>query len=147
MNQFQDSQYPHRTASALAVIGAVFSLAAFPAIATPFFFSTGDPDGKMAMASRPSGTSFEIETADDFVVTQTTQITSATFTGLLAGGLSSDIASVAVEIYRVFPQDSNTGRTSGAPFFGTSQVPTRVNSPSDVAFDVRDSSTAGALTF
>ena len=51
---------------------------------------------------------------------------------------------VVVEIYRVFPNDSDVGRTSGSPTFSTSQVPTRVNSPSDVAFDSRDSSGSGA---
>jgi hypothetical protein len=38
------------------------------------------------------------------------------------------------------------GRTSGPPTFSTSQVPTRVNSPSDVELDGRDSA-AGNLTF
>jgi hypothetical protein len=36
-----------------------------------------------------------------------------------------------VEIYRVFPNDSNVGRTSGPPNFSTVNVPTRTNSPSD----------------
>src|SRR5262249_9462627 len=40
---------------------------------------------------------------------------------------------------RVFPDDSDVDRTSGPPTFSTDQVPTRVNSPSDVAFDARDS--------
>jgi len=53
---------------------------------------------------------------------------------------------MVVEIYRVFPKDSNVGRTSGAPDFSTPQVPTRVNSPSDVAFAERDSS-GGQLSF
>jgi hypothetical protein len=43
-------------------------------------------------------------------------------------------------------KDSDVGRTSGGPIFSTSQVPTRVNSPSDVAFDSRDSS-SGTLSF
>ena len=38
------------------------------------------------------------------------------------------------------------GRTSGPPTFSTSQVPTRVNSPSDVEFDDRSAS-ARTLTF
>jgi hypothetical protein len=46
---------------------------------------------------------------------------------------------VVVEIYRVFPDDSDVDRTSGPPTFSTDQVPTRVNSPSDVALDARDS--------
>ena len=49
--------------------------------------------------------------------------------------------------YRVFPNDSNVGRTSGSPDFSTAQVPTRVNSPADVAFASRDSATVGQLTF
>jgi hypothetical protein len=117
-----------------------------PASATPFF-STGDTDGKIAIASRPdSAGKFEIESADDFVLTGNTAITSATFTGLLTGGATpSDIGEVRVEIYRVFPADSNVGRTSGPPTFSTSQVPTRVNSPSDVALD--DRASPGNLTF
>jgi hypothetical protein len=39
------------------------------------------------------------------------------------------------------------GRTSGPPTFSTTQVPTRVNSPSDVAFDSRNSLPAGGLSF
>ena len=116
--------------------------------AMPFFFSTGNPDGLIATASRPSGTSLiGIESADDFALSQNTSISSATFTGLLTGGASpADIASVGVEIYRVFPQDSDLSRTSGAPVFGTTQVPTRVNSPSDTSFALRDS-IAGTLSF
>lgn len=35
-----------------------------PGTATPFFFSTGDPDGKIATATRPeSAGKFEIESA------------------------------------------------------------------------------------
>ena len=47
------------------------------------------------------------------------------------------IKNVVVEVYRVFPADSNVGRTSGPPMFSTPNVPTRVNSPSDVALDER----------
>ena len=122
-------------------------LTALPAGATPFF-STGDPDGKIATATRPDvGGKFEIESADDFVLapSNSTVITSATFTGLLTGATPS-IGQVVVEIYRVFPKDSDVGRTSGSPTFSTANVPTRVNSPSDVALDTRDSA-AGNLTF
>jgi hypothetical protein len=59
---------------------------------------------------------------------------------------TASIGQVRVEIYRVFPADSNVGRTSGSPTFSTSQVPTRVNSPSDVEFDDRDAA-SGNLTF
>lgn len=120
-------------------------LITMPAAATPFSFSTGDPDGKMATASRPStGGKFEIESGDDFVLTSTTTITSATFTGLLTG--NATVGEVRVEIYQVFPNDSNVARTSGPPTFSTSQVPTRVNSPSDVEFADRDTASSN-LTF
>jgi hypothetical protein len=51
-----------------------------------------------------------------------------------------------VEIYHVFPADSNVGRTSGPPAFSTPNVPTRVNSPSDVEFVSRDLA-SGSLSF
>ncbi|PWV65771.1 PEP-CTERM sorting domain-containing protein [Plasticicumulans acidivorans] len=111
-------------------------------------FSTGDPDGRMAMASRPASTGeFEIETADDFVLTQGASISGASFIGLLTNQASpSSLLSVSVEIYRVFPLDSDLTRTSGPASFSTSSVPTRVNSPADVAFDSRDSNSA-SLSF
>jgi len=56
------------------------------------------------------------------------------------------ISEVHVEIYRVFPSDSDVNRTNGPPTFSTSQVPTRVNSPSDTALDDLDSG-SGTLTF
>ena len=139
-------QYDILKASAVAV--TVGLLTALPAAATPFFFSTGNPDGKIATATRPSdATKFEIESADDFVITGSTKLTSATFTGLLTGGVTTaNIGEVRVEIYRVFPADSNVARTSGPPTFSTTQVPTRVNSPSDVEFDDRDTA-SGNLAF
>lgn len=105
------------------------------AIASPAFsdpvFSTGTPDGLIGTASRPSGASqIEIETADDFVLTQETAITGGTFTGLVPTG--SNIGNVVVEIYRVFPFDS-TVPPSG-------NVLTRANSPSDNALTSADSS-------
>jgi hypothetical protein len=116
-------------------------LLAIPAAADSFFFSTGSPDGKIATGSRPASQGkIEIESADDFVLTGQTSITSATFTGLVTSSTTATptIGDVKVEIYRVFPLDSDVGRTSGPPTFSTSQVPTRVNSPSDVEFDDRD---------
>jgi len=126
----------------------IAALLAAPAFADTIFFSTGNPDGKMAADSRPdSSGKFEIETGDDFVLQTQSLIQSATFTGLLTGGVSlSDIGEVRIEIYRLFPNDSNVGRTSGSPTFSTPNVPTRVNSPSDVEFDDRDSA-SGGLTF
>jgi hypothetical protein len=111
-----------------------------------FSFTTGNPDGQMATASRPvSGAAFEIESADDFVLSTETSIDHATFTGLIPTGAT--VSQVVVEIYRVFPKDSNIARTSGAPTFSTPQVPTRVNSPSDFVFNTRDSTDATQLTF
>jgi hypothetical protein len=104
-----------------------------------FFFSTGDPDGKIATLSRPSSTGkLETETADDFILGQNTRIDSATFTGLIPVGAS--VKQVEIEFYHVFPKDSDTGRTPN--------VVTRVNSPADVEIGsaTRDS-LAGTLTF
>ena len=130
------------TRRALTVIVVVAILAwVGPVGATPFFFSSGNPDGLMATGSRPSSAGkIEIETGDDFVVGGgTVKLTSATFQGLLpVGSQLSNISQVVVEIYRVFPNDS-TNPPSG-------NVPTRVNSPSDVAFDSRDSG-SGTLSF
>ncbi len=109
------------------------------ASADPFTFSTGGPDGRIALASRPdAGGLQEIEAADDFILGFSTRITGGSFTGLLPAGVSlSDVKSVRVEIYRVFPNDSDTSRVD--PVTGaTNQVPTRTNSPSDVEFDDRD---------
>ena len=134
-----------KVAISVSVIGLLF---AFPAAADTTFFSTGNPDGKIATASRPSTAGkFEIESADDFVLTHSTSITDATFTGLLTGGATlSSVGDVRVEIYRVFPKDSDVGRTSGPPTFSTPEVPTRVNSPSDVEFADRDTA-SGNLSF
>ena len=95
-----------KLAISISVIGL---LSAVPAAAdAPFFFSTGDPNGLMATATRPAvDAPFEIESADDFVLTHSTSITSAKFTGLLPTGTPlTDIGEVVVEIYRVFPKDS-----------------------------------------
>jgi len=117
------------------------SLAATLLLGTPepcaaFFFSTGNPDGLMATASRPGFPGLqEIESADDFLLTRMTSIQHATFTGLVTGG---DVGSIVVEMYRVFPKDSQDPPSG--------RVPTRVNSPSDIAFGSRDSG-ANELTF
>lgn len=96
-------------------------------------FSTNAPDGRVGMASRPAGASISArEAADDFLLQQATSITGATFYGLLPTGASAlDITQVNVGIYRIFPLDS-----SDPP---SGHVPTRTNSPSDVAFDSRTS--------
>src|SRR6266478_3738759 len=100
-----------------------------PAVATSFFFSTGNPDGRIATLSRvASPGKLQTETADDFTLTNCTEIDRATFTGLipLATPLSS-VNDVEIEIYHVFPNDS-ANPPSG-------NVPTRVNSPGDVEID------------
>jgi hypothetical protein len=123
----------------LAILFAsLMIMAAGPAAADTFLFSTGNVNGLMAAATRPSSAGkFEIEAGDDFIVSSQTRLNNATFTGLIPTG--ANVAGVTVEIYRVFPLDSNVGRTSGPPTFSTSQVPTRVNSPSDVAFSSKTS--------
>ena len=111
--------------------------------AQSFSFTTGTPDGRMATASRPENLGLgqiEIESADDFILSSSTQLTGATFTGLIPAGVAlSSIGEVQIEIYRVFPLDS-TNPPSG-------MVPTRVNSPSDNAFDTRNSLSGGGLSF
>ena len=113
---------------------------ALPAVAAPYSFSTGNPDGKIATLSRPaSAGQTETETADDFILGQATQITRATFTGLLPTGASlSSVNRVEIELYHVFPRDS-----ANPP---AGNVPTRVNSPSDDQFETRDSA-LGTLSF
>ncbi|HEX9137770.1 MAG TPA: PEP-CTERM sorting domain-containing protein [Nitrospirota bacterium] len=99
-----------------------------------FSFSTGSPDGKLGALSRPPGQGLETETADDFVLTQATVVSGATIHGLIPTGTAlSSVARVEVEIYHIFPLDSDTVRTPS--------VTTRVNSPSDVEIDAatRDS--------
>jgi hypothetical protein len=114
--------------------------------AAPLVFSTGATNSKMALASRPaSAAKSEIESADDFRLTSEMSLTGASFTGHITGGIGS-VGAVWVEIYRVFPADSDTGRTSGPPVFGTPRAPTRVNSPSDIAFAER-SDADGSLAF
>ena len=126
----------------LAVLGLVSSLSARVAADSILFSTNPTPDGAMAMASRPGvGGKIEIEAADDFFNAPPVQINSATFTGLLVPsttGQTPNVGEVVAELYHIFPLDSDTTRTP--------QVPTRANSPSDVAFDSRDS-TSGSLTF
>ena len=108
----------------------------------PFFFITGNPDGLIATLSRvASPGKLETETADDFVTTQgQNTITNATFTGLLPLNTPLNaINQVEIELYHVFPIDSM--------FPPDGRVNTRVNSPSDDNFAVRDSNMPGQLSF
>jgi len=100
----------------------------------------GLPDGKLGALSRTNaGGLLETEAADDFALNSPALITGGSFYGLIGSSVPvSDISQVVVEIYRVFPKDSDTVRTPN--------VPTRTNSPSDLAFDSRDSA-APTMTF
>src|SRR5215831_11206386 len=75
-----------------------------------FSFTTGTPDGLIATGSRPSSPAgIEIESADDFILGSPTILTDASFFGLIPSLANlSDISEVRVEIYRVFPKDSDT---------------------------------------
>ena len=126
------------------------SLAAATAYGEVVVFDNLTPNDSMAVASRPaSGSAFEIEAGDDFILGSHTSLTSASFIGLIVNptGGPTSISEINAEIYRVFPLDSDVGRTSGPPKFSTPQVPTRVNSPADVEFDGRDSAMSGQLSF
>src|SRR5262249_22878267 len=114
-------------------------LTSVPVVADQFLFSTGNTDGKLgALSRRPSPGKIETETADDFLLTVPTVISQATIRGLIvpSGIPVSSITGVEVEIYHIFPEASDTGRTI--------TVPTRTNSPADVeiAAATRDSSAA-----
>jgi hypothetical protein len=123
------------TLLALTLTFTALVLIASRASAQSFTFSTGSPDGLIGTLSRPaSGGMVQTETADDFDLSDCVLINQATFTGLLPSGTPlSDINRVEVEIYHVFPVDSDTSRTPN--------VVTRVNSPSDVEINAatRDS--------
>jgi hypothetical protein len=122
----------------LALIALLFASAANAQ--QTVFFSTGNPDGRVGMASRPMGgmVTSAREAADDFLLVNPTTITGTTFFGLLpAGSSAADISQVTIELYRVFPLDSDNPPSG--------HVATRVNSPSDVALDSRTS--GSGLTF
>ena len=132
-----DRSLSRRRARRILAVLAAGLLCAAPARADSLLFNSGNPDGKMATASRPAGGgNSEIESADDFDFTTPTRITAASFFGLLPN--QAVVSAVNIEIYRVFPKDSTV------PPDGN--VPTRTNSPADVAFAERDSA-AAELTF
>src|SRR5215471_17499307 len=106
------------------VFGAALAATAFGAAslgaASSFVLTTGNADGKLAALTQPAtGSTSETETADDFVLGETTSITGATITGLIRTGSAADIANVEIEIYRVFPNDSA---------LASGRVPSRANS-------------------
>ena len=107
-----------------------------------FSFTTGNPDGLMAAASRrASPGKLETETADDFTLDQTTVIRQATIIGLVPPGTQpQDIKEVEIEVYHIFSVDS------AVPPSG--KVPTRANSPSDVEIGTATrAGNSGTLTF
>jgi hypothetical protein len=120
------------------MLGAVLSA---PVIGSTIYNNL-TPTDAIGIASRPdSANGFEIETGDDFLLSSSATVNSGSFTGIVVpgpNGGSFNVEDITVEIYRVFPNDSNTTRTPN--------VTTRANSPSDIAFDSRDSS-GGALSF
>jgi hypothetical protein len=123
--------------------GTVLSLGALLALplAASTIYNNLTPNNQIAIASRPDAPGvLEIEAADDFILGAPSIINSGSFVGLLVPtpGAVPTISGVQVEIYRVFPNDSDTARTPN--------VPTRANSPSDVEIDSRDSSD-GNLSF
>src|SRR5262249_28997677 len=107
---------------ALVGLGVTFAVPAEAGVV----YNNLTPNNQMAIASRPElGGAFEIEAADDFVLSSETTITSASFVGLnvLGTGGTPSVSEIVIEFYRVFPLDSNIARTPN--------VPTRTNSPSD----------------
>ncbi|WP_293905148.1 PEP-CTERM sorting domain-containing protein [Phenylobacterium sp.] len=127
---------------AIAALGVASAVAATPAGAATFAFSTGNPDGRIGTLSRPAGPgAVQTETADDFALGQVSRITHATFIGLLPTGTAlSSVRNVEIEFYNVFP-----GASADPP---SGNVPTRANSPADfeIASATRDGHD-GSLTF
>jgi hypothetical protein len=122
-----------RLAAALAL------LCAASAHAQVTIVNTGTPDGRMAMASRPMGRQAEIEAGDDFFMPASTRIVGGSFYGLLPAGLPlSVVTGITVEFYDIFPNASTTPPSG--------HVPTRVNSPSDVALLSRTSGAGMSFT-
>jgi hypothetical protein len=127
----------HTLACTALIAGALFGTPATGAV----IYNNLTPNNQMAVATRPeSAGNFEIEAGDDFLLGNSqTFINTASFVGLAVPGTGSfSVSDVVVEIYRVFPLDSDTNRVQ--------HVPTRMNSPSDVAFDSKDSA-ASELSF
>src|SRR5262245_47318686 len=116
-----------RHAFACGTLLALGALQAVPASAD-VIYNNLTPNNQMAIASRTDTNAFEIDAGDEFLVGTRSAVTSASFVGLMvpsASGANFSISQVVAEIYRVFPLDSDTVRTPN--------VPTRNNSPSDVA--------------
>jgi hypothetical protein len=127
------------TVNVLAVLG--LAVASSVPVHAGVLYNNLAPNNQMGIASRPDASGFEIEAADDFNLSARSFVTSASFIGILVPGPTGAVPSVSdviVEMYRVFPNDSDTTRTP--------KVPTRANSPSDVAFASKDAA-GGELAF
>jgi hypothetical protein len=113
-------------------------LAVPSATAAPLtLYSNLGVDGRIGIAGRPASPGvLEVEPADDFIVTTPVAITDTRFIGLVPD--TASIVDVNLEIYRVFPLDSTTPPSG--------QVPTRNNSPSDVAFASRGTADFTSVT-
>jgi hypothetical protein len=125
-----------------AVAVAFGTWVAMPISSATFSLTTGVPDGKLgALSRRASPGKLETETADDFVLDQTTVINRATIRGLVPlGTLPENIKEVETEMYHVFPLDS-----ANPP---STNVPSRNNSPSDVEIDsATRAKSSGTLKF
>ena len=93
----------------LTLVGVGFIAARIDAQVT-VLYNNDFPTGDMAAATRPeSAGKFEIESADDFLLPTGAHITGATFTGLASSrrSISPISRTFVVEIYRVFPNDSD----------------------------------------
>jgi hypothetical protein len=139
-----------KTIARMALTSMLGLWLATPACAALFSFSTGTPDGLLAALSQPTAPeTLETETADDFILSQATFVSGAVIVGLIPPGTPlADISNVEVEVYHVFPADSDAGRTSGPPMFPTAEVPARLNSPADVEIgDATRDGSDGTLSF
>jgi hypothetical protein len=128
-----------RHASIYVAAVSLGALLASPVVGAPIYNNL-TPNNQMAIATRPGAPGvFEIEAGDDFVLGTQTLINGGSLVGLIVPtpGAVPTISDVVVEIYRVFPNDSNAARIPN--------VPTRANSPSDVEFDSRDSGASQLL--
>ena len=87
----------HRYLVAATLAGAVATVT--PVLADSFTFSTGNVDGRLASLSQPAtALKLETETADDFILAETTSIKGATITGLIPAGTPlSSIKNVEID--------------------------------------------------
>ena len=127
----------------LSMLGCLPAMPAAALLPAVYSFSTGDPDGKIATASRPESTENSRSSPRMISCSPTTSITSATFTGLVPGGGERPPTSSSRSI-AYFPRLGCRPHQRVAAVLDV-EVPTRVNSPSDVAFLEADSATGGLV--